>query len=157
MHHVYGVLFSDTCWATSARQTLQARIPSNELLPMEHHTSLSTNDPGTKVKLLKIWVCRVVFTPVKHMFSLGFNMCSFARGMLSFRWLLLFSFLHHHHPTVPPCAHPASTTCTLHGLGAFVSWPHTRCGHETLWEKYHLKHVWPFSIGFGPKRAALSC
>ena len=74
-----------------ARQNLQARIPSNELLSMKHHTLLSASGSKSKGKTTQNWVCRVVFTPVKHMFSLGFNMCSFAGSMLKFRWLLVFS------------------------------------------------------------------
>ena len=74
----------ESCFQTPvlARQNMQARIPSNELLSMKHHTLLTQVAPGAKAKLLKIWVCQVVFTPVKHMFSLGFNMCSFTGSML---------------------------------------------------------------------------
>ena len=143
---MYGALFSDNCLA---RQNLQAQVPSNELLSMKHHILFSASGSRSKGKTTQNLGSSSCLHARKNMFSLGFNMRSFAGSMLQFRWLLAVS------STVPPYARPASTTRALHGLGACVL---THDVDRTqLCEKHHLKRVWSFSIEVGPKRAALSC
>ena len=107
---------------------------------MEHYTLLSASGPRNShkkqnyVSHLKIWVCRVVFTPVKpHVWSrFQYVLLHKKHALIS----MAASFLLHHRPTVPPCAHPASTTCTLHGLRAFVWWP-----SHTMWTEDALREV----------------